>query len=218
MPRRLFTVCFLLFAFVPLIAVTRVRFQLDSRLPIQPDPGHGRIYAVWPNHSRRFATREEVEHLNRYDIGSFLGAIVAIIGAGMLARAGSSSTVSLRHLELAGSAEEIRNALSLRGLGGFARFLLAPLRPHWRELLPMWLVPTYFGVIVNFGRPLFGDILTFGIMIPVPIFWAFIRATRPYVRGAIALPQVIVWIVLMPFVVLVMLSPLIRLFLGRSPT
>jgi hypothetical protein len=215
-PRKLFTICFVLCAFVPLAAVIYVRFQLDSSLPIQPEPGHGRTYAVWPNHSRRFATREEVERLNRFDMAAFVGGIVAIVGAGMLTRAGSSPNVSLRHLELEGSAEEIRNALTLRGLGDFARFLLAPLRPHWRELLPMWLAITYFAVMVNFGRPLFGDTLTFGLLIPVPIFWAFVRATRPFVRSAISLIQAMVWIVLMPFVVAVMFSPLIRLVLGRS--
>jgi hypothetical protein len=81
---------------------------------------------------------------------------------------------------------------------------------HWRELLPLWLVPSYFAFMGNLGSRVFGELLTMGILVPVPIFWAFIRAGRLYARGTISVPHVIVWVLLMPFFVLLLLAPLLR--------
>jgi hypothetical protein len=123
-PRKLFAVCTLLVGFVPFLYSLYVSFEYDSRLPGEPDAAAGRVYAVYPNHRRRFATEGEVEHLNRITTGAFVGILLAMVGGATLTQAGSAPTVSLRHLPLSGADFlEIPRALSPRRLGAFIRSL-----------------------------------------------------------------------------------------------
>ena len=213
MPRKLFALCILPFM-VPFVYLFYLSFEYESRLPAQPDPVAGRVHVRYFYGSRRFATQEELRYYRRVGSAAQLGILVAMVGVGILNRAGSSPTVSLRDVALSGTVEEIRGALSPRRLGIFVRSLFYPVRPHWRELLPFWLAPSYFAFMSNLGSPVFGDTLTMGILVPVPIFWAFVRAGRLYARGTISLPQTIIWVVLMPFLVLLVLAPLLRVALA----
>jgi hypothetical protein len=214
-PRKLFAFLVLLLGAVPFAYCVYVSFQLDSRLPAQPDPVAGRVYALYPNHSRRFATQGEVDRFHGITTAAFLGSLVTMVGMGILSRAGSAPTVALRRVALSGADfQEIHRALSPRRLATSVRSLFDPVRSHWRELVPFWLVPSYFAFMSNLGSRLFGEILTMGILVPVPIFWAFIRAGRLYARGTISVPHVIVWVLLVPFLVLLLLAHLLRLALA----
>jgi len=216
-PRKLFALCALLVGVVPFLYSIYVSFEYDSQLPGQPDAVAGRVYAVYPNHSRRFATEGEVEHLNRITTGALVGILLAMVGAATLSQAGSGPTVSLRHLPLSGADFlELPRALSPRRLGTFLRSLWDSAWSHWKQLFPFWLAPTYFVFMSNVGSRWFGHVLTVGLVVPLPIFWAFIRAGRLYARGTISFPEAMFWIILVPFLVLLALAPVLRVALGSS--
>jgi hypothetical protein len=214
-PRKLFTFCVLLVGFLPFVYSIYVSFRYDSHLPGEPDAATGRIYAVYPNHRLRFATKQEQDKLGRVTGGAFVGILLVMTGAAMLSQAGSSARVSFRHFPVSiADLREFPRALSPRRLTIFVRALWATARAHWRELFPFWLAPAYFLLMSHVGSRLFGQALTISVLVSLPIFWAFIRAGRLYAQGTISFPQAVVWIIVMPFLVLFALMPLLTLALG----
>jgi len=109
--------------------------------------------------------------------------------------------------------KELPHALTPMRLAIFARALWGAVGSHWRELVPVWFAPAYFLLMWKLGSPLFGRVLTGSVLVPLPTFWAFLRAGRLFARGEISFAQCLVWIILMPLIVLVLLRPLLKLVL-----
>jgi len=106
--------------------------------------------------------------------------------------------------------KELPHALTPMRLAIFARALWGAVGSHWRELVPFWFAPTYFLLMWKLGSPLFGRVLTGSVLVPLPTFWAFLRASRLFAHGEISFAQCLAWIILMPFLVLVLLMPLLK--------
>jgi hypothetical protein len=111
--------------------------------------------------------------------------------------------------ELKADLKELPHAFTPLRLGIFARALWEAAGSHWRDLVPFWFAPTYCLFMWNLGSPIFGRVVTGSLLVPFPVFWAFIRSVRLFSRGDLTYSQALVWVMLMPLLVLFSLMPLL---------
>ncbi len=118
--------------------------------------------------------------------------------------------------DLKADLKDLPHAFTPMRLGIFARALWDAAGSHWRDLVPFWFAPTYCLLMWNLGSPIFGRVLTGSLLVPFPVFWAFIRAARPFSRGDLSFAETLVWVILMPFLMLLSLMPLLKPILARG--
>jgi len=118
--------------------------------------------------------------------------------------------------DLTADLKDLPHAFTPMHFGIFARALWEAAGSHWRDLVPFWFAPTYCLLMWNLGSPIFGRVLTGSLLVPFPVFWAFIRATRPFSRGDLSFAETLVWVILMPFLMLLSLMPLLKPILARG--
>ena len=112
--------------------------------------------------------------------------------------------------DLKADLKDLPPAFTPMRLGIFARALWEAAGSHWRDLVPFWFAPPYCLLMWNLGSPIFGRVLTGSLLVPFPLFWAFIRAARLFSRGDLSFAETLVWVILMPLLVLVLLVPLLK--------
>jgi len=202
--RRLWSAVYLL-AWLNFMAFLVGTVLLGDALNGYVDNGHYFLYSKFHRpHVYVEVSRALYTYSWWHGLSAFASILIAAVSAAMLSD--DPPTVAGLKADL----KEFPRALSPMRLGIFARALWDAAGSHWRELLPFWLAPTYFVLMWNLGTPLFGRVLTGTVLVPFPMFWAFIRAGRLFARGDLSFAQTLVWVILMPLLVLVLLVPLLK--------